>query len=114
MPCQNIGVEEVPEKVVQCGPDTQCSPERDPKFIKNCPAYTLTYPSHRVPIKKEGFKLSTTVQKLDVMKQEYTCKIKKMTMSPDEGGESYYVGECIKVGNATKHSKVSDYSEEPC
>jgi hypothetical protein len=114
MACPNVGVEEVPEKVVEYGPQSRCGPERDAHFVHTCPAYTLIYPAHHVPVKKEGFELEREVHKLDVMKQKYKCKIRKVTMPPEEGGESYYVGECVEDGPATKHSKISDYSEKAC
>jgi hypothetical protein len=114
MACPNVGVEEVPEKVVEVGPQSRCSPQRDPQFVHTCPAYTLTYPAHHRPIKKESFELVKTVAKLDVMKQKYKCKIRKEVMPAEEGGESYYVGECVEDGQAQKHGTVDDYSEKAC
>lgn len=113
MACPNVGVEEVPEKVVEYGPHSTCGPERDKDFRQSCPAYTLTYPAHHVPVKKEGFELGDA-NKLDVMRQKYKCKIRKETMPREEGGESYYVGECVEDGPAVKHGTVADHTERPC
>jgi hypothetical protein len=113
MACPNVGVEEVLEKVVECGPHTRCGPQRDPAFVHTCPKYTLTYPLHHVPVKKEGFKLGDA-NKLDVMKQKYKCKIKKVVMPAEDGGESYYVGECEEDGAPVKHGTIADHTERPC
>jgi hypothetical protein len=113
MACPNVGVEEVLEKVVEYGPRSQCSPERDKAFVNSCPAYTLTYPYHHVPVKKEGFQLGDAT-KLDVMKQKYKCVIRKVVMPQEDGGESYYVGECVPDGAAVKHGAIADHTEKVC
>jgi hypothetical protein len=115
MPCQNMGVEDVEEKVIECGPNSKCGPIREAAFQQSCPAYTITVPFHHKIVKKEGYKLKESTAKVKVMKQKVKCAIKSGTIEDGPAhGETFYIGVCEADGAAVLVREISDPQDELC